>query len=56
MTETELADLFTKWWTESYPTPPGPHARMTHIGWATFLMRYLASMERSPMATPEVER
>lgn len=38
MTETEMAELFQKWWMESYPTPPGTHAKMTHLGWGRYLM------------------
>jgi hypothetical protein len=38
MTDNEIEVLFRTWWSTSYPTPPGPHALMTHIGWARFLL------------------
>ena len=38
MTDNELEVLFRTWWQQSYPTPPGNHALMTHIGWARFLL------------------
>lgn len=38
MTDSELEVLFRTWWQQSYPTPPGPHALITHIGWARFLL------------------
>lgn len=41
MNENEIEVLFRTWWQQSYPTPPGPHALMTHIGWAKFLIQHL---------------
>lgn len=38
MTDTEMAELFQEWWTSSYPTPPGSHAKMTHLGWGRYLL------------------
>lgn len=38
-TDSQLEVLFRTWWQQSYPTPPGPHALMTHIGWARFLLQ-----------------
>ena len=38
LTDSELEVLFRTWWAQSYPTPPGNHALMTHIGWARFLL------------------
>ena len=29
--------LFRQWWAESYATPPGPHAVMTHVGFASVI-------------------
>lgn len=29
-----LEFLFRQWWAESYATPPGVHAVMTHVGFA----------------------
>jgi hypothetical protein len=40
-TDSELEVLFRAWWSTSYPTPPGNHALMTHIGWARFLLEQL---------------
>lgn len=42
MTDSQLEVLFRTWWQQSYPTPPGPHALMTHIGWARFLLQEAA--------------
>lgn len=39
MTDVELEKLFRSWWSESYPTPPGNHALITHLGWARFLLQ-----------------
>jgi len=41
MTDSELEVLFRTWWQQSYPTPPGTHALLTHIGWARFLLEQL---------------
>lgn len=38
LTDAQLEALFRTWWQQSYPTPPGNHALMTHIGWARFLL------------------
>lgn len=38
ITDTEMATLFREWWAESYPTPPGTHAQMTHLGWGRRLL------------------
>jgi hypothetical protein len=40
MPDTELESLFRQWWSESYPTPPGTHALMTHLGWARYLLQH----------------
>lgn len=38
-TDAELEIMFRTFWSASYPgAPPGPHALMTHIGWARFLL------------------
>lgn len=41
MTDNELEVLFRTWWSTSYPTPPGTHALLTHIGWARFLLEQI---------------
>ena len=41
MTDEQLTELFRAWWQQSYPTPPGPHALMTHTAWARFLLERL---------------
>lgn len=38
ITDTQMAEMFRKWWMESYPTPPGNHALMTHMGWGRHLL------------------
>ena len=43
MNDAELEAMFRIWWLESYPTPPGPHALMTHLAWARFLLEKQAS-------------
>lgn len=40
-TDTEIAELFQDWWRQSYSTPPGNHAKMTHLGWARYLLDQL---------------
>lgn len=40
-TDAQLEVLFRTWWGTSYPTPPGNHALMTHLGWARFLIEQL---------------
>ena len=47
-TDSELEVLFRTWWSTSYPTPPGNHALMTHLGWARFLMNHQASLRVPP--------
>jgi hypothetical protein len=39
LTDTELEQMFRAWWAGSYPTPPGTHALMTHLGWARHLLQ-----------------
>lgn len=46
MTDNQLEVLFRTWWSTSYPTPPGSHALMTHLGWARFLLEQLAKQQR----------
>ena len=41
-TDSQLEVLFRTWWQQSYPTPPGPHALMTHIAWGRFLLEHVA--------------
>lgn len=46
MTDNQLEVLFRTWWSTSYPTPPGSHALMTHLGWARFLLEQLAEQQQ----------
>ena len=41
MNANEMEVLFRTWWQQSYPTPPGTHALMTHLGWGEFLLNQL---------------
>jgi hypothetical protein len=41
MNANEMEVLFRTWWQQSYPTPPGTHALMTHLGWGEFLLNHL---------------
>ena len=51
MTDIELEALFRQWWAEAgYTAPPGPHALMTHLGWARWLLQQQDQRQR------EVER
>lgn len=34
LTDSEIDDLFSRWWSENYPNVPGKHARMTHVPFA----------------------
>lgn len=56
LTETEMEVLFRTWWGTSYPTPPGNHAVMSHIGWGQFLQKHLAENGGAQANPPEVER
>lgn len=47
-TDCELEVLFRTWWQQSYPTPPGTHALMTHMGWARFLLKQMQQEDRQP--------
>lgn len=52
MTDNEMEVLFRTWWQQSYPTPPGPHALITHIGWGRFLLEQMGEQQQQR----EVER
>jgi hypothetical protein len=41
MTDSEMEVLFRTWWGNSYPTPPGNHALMTHIAFGRFLLEHV---------------
>ena len=43
MNDTELESYFIAWWRESYPSPPGTHALMTHLGWGRHLLNVLTA-------------
>lgn len=47
ITDTEMGELFRKWWMDSYPTPPGTHALMTHLGWGRHLLEVLDKRQQS---------
>jgi len=40
LTNAELEALFRDWWAQSYPTPPGAHALLTHLGWGRYLLEH----------------
>jgi hypothetical protein len=44
MTDLELEAAFFEWW--PYPAPPGPHALMTHIGWARHLLEQVQDQQQ----------
>jgi hypothetical protein len=46
MTDNELEVLFRTWWQQSYPTPPGNHALITHISWARWLLQHQGQQQR----------
>lgn len=48
LTDTQLDAMFRAWWAESYPTPPGPHALMTHLGWARHLLEQAGAQQQQP--------
>jgi hypothetical protein len=52
LTDSQLEVLFKTWWQQSYPTPPGTHALITHIGWGRFLLEQAAEQKQHS----EVER
>lgn len=47
MTDTELEKLFREWWKESYPTPPGTHALITHLGWGRHLLNHIKHKQQN---------
>jgi hypothetical protein len=46
MTDNQIEVLFRTWWQQSYPTPPGTHALITHIAWARFLLEQTAQQQQ----------
>jgi hypothetical protein len=46
MTDSQIEILFRTWWSQSYPTPPGPHALMTHIAFGRFLLEQQGQQQR----------
>lgn len=48
LTDAEVEERFRAWWAQSYPTPPGPHALMTHIGWARHLIEQAGAQQQQP--------
>lgn len=46
VTDADLEAAFRAWWAESYPTPPGPHALMTHLGWARHLLKQAGQQQQ----------
>jgi hypothetical protein len=46
VTDPQLEQLFRRWWAESYPTPPGPHALITHLGWARHLLERVQEQQQ----------
>lgn len=47
LTDVELEALFREWWAQSYPTPPGTHALLTHLGWGRYLLKRVAAAEEA---------
>lgn len=56
LSATEMEVIFRTWWGTSYPTPPGNHAVMSHIGWGMFLQQHLAENGGARTNPPEVAR
>lgn len=48
ITDTQLDAMFRAWWAQSYPTPPGPHALMTHTAWARHLLEQAGVQQQQP--------
>jgi hypothetical protein len=44
MNETTIKAAFSDWWRDSYGVPPGPHAVMTHVAFAAYLLTLLELM------------
>lgn len=38
--------MFRQWWRDSYSTPPGNHALMTHLGWGRYLLQEAARRQK----------
>lgn len=49
ITDIEIESLFRKWWAESYPTAPGTHALMTHLGWGRHLLEAIDKQQQQAM-------
>jgi hypothetical protein len=44
--DAELEQMFRQWWADSYPTPPGNHVLMTHLGWGRFLLEQTGEQQQ----------
>jgi hypothetical protein len=38
MDEAIIKAAFEDWWRDSYKVPPGPHAVMTHVAFAAYIL------------------
>lgn len=45
ITLSKVEQLFVEWWIDSYKTPPGVHARNTHVGFGVWLMEKFQQQE-----------
>jgi hypothetical protein len=46
MPDHEIEALFRQWWASSYPTPPGPHALMTHTAFGRHLLELIQQQQQ----------
>ena len=45
MNEAAIDAAFAAWWADSYGRPPAPHAVMTHVAFAKYLLELLEMAE-----------
>ena len=41
MNNTSIKTAFEEWWRDSYGMPPRPHAVMTHVAFAEYILRLM---------------
>lgn len=45
MNRESIAAAFEDWWRDSYGTPPGTHAKMTHVAFGEHLLQLVELMQ-----------
>jgi len=45
MNEAAIKTAFEEWWRDSYGVPPGTHAVMTHVAFATYVLKLMELLQ-----------